>query len=59
MIHINGHNITGVYSGSKSIIAAYSGLKLNWSKLTDQLCCYANGYWMDDYPWADNTAWTD
>lgn len=59
MIHINGHDITNVYSGLKDIIAVYSGLKLVWSKTTEVLSCYYNGYWIDDYPWTDDTPWTD
>ena len=23
------------------------------------LSCYHNGYWMDEYPWTDDTSWTD
>ena len=61
MIHINGHDITNVYSGLKDIIAVYSGLKLVWSKeiISDVLSCYYNGYWIDEYPWTDDTPWTD
>jgi hypothetical protein len=50
MIHVNKHEITGVYSGSRDIIAVYSGLKLVWSKIKEEiltLSCYSNGYWMD------------
>lgn len=57
MIHINNHDITGVYSGSRDIIRVYSGLHLVWSKITELLSCYANGYWMDEYPWTDDTPW--
>lgn len=59
MIHINGHDIVGVYSGSKDIVAVYSGYKLVWSKINDLLSCYANGYWIDLNPWTDNTGWKD
>lgn len=62
MIHINNHDIIGVYSGSKDIVAVYSGLKLVWSKLEEIkeiMSCYAKGYWDDRYPWTDDTAWVD
>jgi hypothetical protein len=62
MIHINNHDITGVYSGLKDIVAVYSGLKLVWQKIaenTEILSCYSNGYWIDEYPWTDETPWTD
>ena len=64
MIHINNHNITGVYSGLIDITAVYNGLILVWSKDTNPtidevLSCYYNGYWIDEYPWTDDTPWTD
>jgi hypothetical protein len=59
MIHINGHDITGVYSGSRDIVKVYSGLKLVWSKITEILSCYSNGYWIDQYPWVDDAFWKD
>lgn len=62
MIHINGHDIVGVYSQLQDIIAVYNGLHLVWSKeaIIDKiLSCYYNGYWIDDYPWTDDTPWTD
>lgn len=59
MIHINNHDITGVYSGSRDIIRVYSGLHLVWSKITEILSCYANGYWIDEYPWVDDAFWKD
>lgn len=61
MIHINNHEIVGVYSGSIDIVAVYNGLKLVWSKITDKTIqsCYYNGYWIDEYPWTDDTPWTD
>lgn len=59
MIHINNHNITGVYSGHRDIVKVYSGLHLVWSKITEILSCYANGYWIDQYPWIDDAFWKD
>jgi hypothetical protein len=59
MIHINNHDIVGVYSGNRDIIRVYNGLKLVWSKITELLSCYANGYWMDENPWTDDTPWAD
>ena len=63
MIHINNHDIVGVYSGSKDIVRVYSGYKLVWQKHKPEddiiLSCYYNGYWMDEYPWTDDTSWTD
>lgn len=59
MIHINRHNITGVYGGHREITRVYSGLKLVWSKLTEIMSCYSNGYWIDQYPWIDDAFWKD
>jgi hypothetical protein len=61
MLHINNHEITGIYRGLKDILNVYSGLKLVWSKISESglLCCYSNGYWIDDYPWIDDNAWAD
>lgn len=59
MININQNNITGIYIDSKDIISVYVGSKLVWNKLTELLSCYANGYWMDNYPWTDNTPWNN
>jgi hypothetical protein len=60
MIHINNHEIVGVYDCLKDIVAVYNGLHLVWSKLASEvLSCYYNGYWIDDYPWTDDTPWTD
>lgn len=59
MIHINNHEISGVYSGAKDILNVYNGLKLVWSKISELLCCYSNGYWIDEYPWIDDNAWAD
>lgn len=59
MIHVNNKDISGVYSESKQIIAVYSGLKLVWSLINDVASCYANGYWIDENPWTDDTSWVD
>lgn len=59
MILINNRDISVVYSGPKEIIAVYSGERLVWSKINNLKCCYANGYWIDEYPWLDNASWKD
>lgn len=37
----------------------YHGHKLVWSKFLEILSCYFNGYWIDEYPWTDDTPWKD
>ena len=60
MIHINSHDITGVYSGNKGIVSVYKGLQLVWTTVSKIIkSCYHNGYWNDEYPWTDDTPWTD
>ena len=64
MLHVNNHEITGVYSGLRDINNIYKGLYLVWTKVKEEipdviLCCYSNGYWIDEYPWIDNTPWVD
>jgi len=62
MIYVNNHDTSGVYRGNMEIVRVYKGLKLVWSKIsdiTDILSCYFNGYWIDEYPWTDDTPWKD
>lgn len=48
-----------VYPSIVDVVAVYRGYQLVWSKFNDMLSCYSNGYWIDQYPWADNTYWVD
>ena len=57
MININQNNITGIYIDSKDIVSVYVGSRLVWNKITELSSCYANGYWIDEYPWTDDTTW--
>ena len=59
MIYINNKDVTGIYVGRIDVSAVYRGLILVWSKLGQIMSCYGNGYWIDEYPWADNDAWMD
>ena len=65
MLHINNHEITGIYRGLREIKEVYDGIYLVWVKPGQNgegeiiLSCYYNGYWIDDYLWTDDTPWTD
>ena len=59
MININNREISGVYKGSREIAAIYKGHRLVWTRITEIISCYSNGYWIDDYPWIDDQVWTD
>jgi len=53
-LHINGYNVLSVYMRGKLV----------WAPETENpdetiLSCYFNGYWIDEYPWTDDTSWTD
>ena len=64
MLHINNHEITGIYRGLQEISEVYKGPYLVWAKVSGNpnglvLCCFSNGYWIDEYPWIDETPWVD
>jgi hypothetical protein len=53
-LHINGYDVLSIYMRGKLIWAPESE---NPDKTI--LSCYFNGYWIDEYPWTDDTSWTD
>ena len=62
MVHINNHRITGIYRGLQEIDRVYNGKYIVWIKPIELgiiLCCFSNGYWIDEYPWVDTEVWTD
>lgn len=59
MIYINNREISNVYKGSRGILAAYKANRLVWTRIRELLSCFSNGYWIDEYPWADDQVWTD
>lgn len=55
-------SLNRIYIEDKSIAAVYYNGKLIWplpSESGEYISCYANGYWIDTYPWTDNTIWKD
>ena len=51
-----------IYIEDKSIAEVYYNGRLLWPLSGgngDLLSCYANGYWIDEYPWTDDTPWID
>lgn len=51
-----------IYVGNESIAAVYYNGRLIWpitNEYGELLSCYANGYWIDEYPWTDDTPWAD
>lgn len=53
-LHINGYDVLSIYMRGKLVWAPES-------ENPDEtiLSCYFNGYWIDEYPWTDNTPWVD
>lgn len=50
-MHINGQRILSVYTQGQKI----------WPKeiINEILSCFYNGYWIDEYPWTDDTPWSN
>lgn len=62
MIVFEGKNrdVSAMYINGHSVLAVYMHGKLIWSpKINNEtiLSCYYNGYWIDEYPWTDDTPW--
>lgn len=53
-MHIDGYSILSIYMRGRLIWAPEQ-------ENPDEtiLSCYFNGYWIDEYPWTDDTSWTD
>ena len=56
-IHINQRSIGSIYHNGRAIKSVFEGKRLVWTSDSQILSCYANGYWIDEYPWTDNTPW--
>jgi len=57
MIKVSNKDLLAVMFGDKQVFAIYAnGYKL-WPSII--LSCFANGYWIDEYPWTDDLPWTD
>lgn len=57
-MHINGLNIIAVYMRGRLI---WPIKPKDDEDIPDDivLSCYYNGYWIDEYPWTDETSWVD
>ena len=61
MIALQGKNVKAMCVGRSNILAAYMHGHLIWPEeiINNILSCYYNGYWIDDYPWTEDTPWKD
>ena len=61
-IFANNRRINRIYYNNTPIRRVYVGNYFVWptSAIIDGiLSCYYNGYWIDEYPWTDDTHWVD
>ena len=52
-MEMNGHRVISIH---------FRGRRIWPEKIIDDeniLSCYYNGYWIDEYPWTDDTPWKD
>jgi len=56
MIKFTDKDLLDVKLGTKQILAIYTKGQKLWPDILTS--CYANGYWIDEYSWTDNTPWT-
>ena len=54
-IFFEGRAIKAIYTEGKKVW----GIKKQEEPIKDILSCYYNGYWIDEYPWTDDTPWKD
>lgn len=61
MKKVGDNNVSSIYIGDRAIIYVYLGNQLIWSKdnSSDIQSCFAQGYWIDEYPWTDDLPWKD
>lgn len=58
MIAKENKSIVNIYYKDKPIINVYMKSRLLWSSLRTLLAsCFYEGYWIDEYPWTDDTSW--
>lgn len=50
-------SIGSIKKDGRAIQVIYKERRVVW--LSELQCCFANGIWMDKYPWLDNCAWSD
>jgi len=62
-IIIKDRLVGSIYYNNRPIQSIYKGYRQIWGKLKESvkkiLSCFFNGYWIDEYPWTDNTPWKD
>lgn len=62
MIRKGNSKIIAMYVNGQRVLAVYTQGQLVWPENEiidndDILSCFYNGYWIDEYPWTDDTPW--
>ncbi len=60
-INTKNNRVSSIYYQGYPIISVYIKNEKIWPEdIIDTIfSCYFNGYWIDEYPWTDDTSWTD
>lgn len=59
MKKVGTYNVSSAYVGDRAIFAIYLGNLLIWPDNSLIKSCFAQGYWIDEYPWTDDLPWKD
>ena len=61
MIRIGNNKIIAMYRNGQRVLAVHTQGQMIWPEeiVNEILSCFSNGYWVDEYPWADNDTWVD
>ena len=53
--------VIAMYVNGQRILSAYTQGQKIWPDeiINEILSCYYSGYWIDEYPWTDDTPWKD
>lgn len=58
-IVINNGGVLAVFRDTEAVLRIMLNGEKIWPLVEDVLSCFAQGYWIDDYPWTDDTPWKD
>lgn len=61
MIKLGNNKIVAMYLNGYNILSVYTQGQKMWPDeiIIKILSCYYSGYWIDEYPWTDDTSWID
>lgn len=59
MIRVGSNSVKAAYIGDIPVSAMYFNEERIWPDMVGGISCFANGYWIDEYPWTDDLPWSD